>query len=321
MSGPSFHGISMFGANKKKTAPVSSSSFSSPQDPTIRKGFEAAKRAVEQDEKGHAGKAFPLYQEAVALLLDAVRQGKGDSEQIKRAANTYLTRAEELSQVLDRKKQEAEEAAASKRRSGSLFASRRASAPPAAAGVGAAAHRPSQPDDYDYTGGRAARGRGGAAGAGTAGGRGVVGRGGATTAATVGGKAANGGGRGGGRANEQEIIVMEEMLDRSPGVTWDQIAGLEEAKRTLQEAVVLPNLRPDLFKGLRAPPRGVLLFGYVKGRKEGTEGGRVLLGVGLVRKSCAYEQILSFNLFYLLYIYFFPLQHTHTVLPVRARPS
>jgi spastin len=198
----------------------------------------------------------------VALLLDAVRQGKGDGAQMKRAANSYLTRAEELSQVLDRNKQEADEAAKSSkggsRAGSSLFAPRRASAPPAAAGVGAAARRPSKPDDYDYTGGRAARGRGGAAaGAGTVGGRGVVGRGGAT------GKAANGGGggRGGGPANELETIVMEEMLDKSPGVTWDQIAGLEEAKRTLQEAVVLPNLRPDLFKGLRAPPRGVLLFG------------------------------------------------------------
>ncbi|CAN0233424.1 unnamed protein product [Pylaiella littoralis] len=52
-----------------------------------------------------------------------------------------------------------------------------------------------------------------------------------------------------------------DMLDSSPGVTWDSIAGLEYAKQTLQETVILPNLRPDLFTGLRAPARGVLLYG------------------------------------------------------------
>ncbi|KAG5177286.1 P-loop containing nucleoside triphosphate hydrolase protein [Tribonema minus] len=59
----------------------------------------------------------------------------------------------------------------------------------------------------------------------------------------------------------RQAIIMEELLDRSPGVVWDDIAGLAEAKQTLQEAVILPNLRPDLFTGLRAPPRGVLLYG------------------------------------------------------------
>lgn len=51
------------------------------------------------------------------------------------------------------------------------------------------------------------------------------------------------------------------MLNHSPGVHWTDIAGLEVAKQILQEAVILPTLRPDLFTGLRAPPRGVLLFG------------------------------------------------------------
>lgn len=55
--------------------------------------------------------------------------------------------------------------------------------------------------------------------------------------------------------------ILSEMLDKSSGVTWDDISGLAEAKRTLQEAVVLPHLRPDLYRGLRAPAKGVLLYG------------------------------------------------------------
>eukprot|EP01032_Pedospumella_encystans_P035454 gene35454-40102_t len=63
------------------------------------------------------------------------------------------------------------------------------------------------------------------------------------------------------KRNEYEAQILEGMLDKSPNVRWDDIAGLAYAKQTLQEAVILPNLRPDLFTGLRSPPKGVLLFG------------------------------------------------------------
>ncbi|CAH0488869.1 unnamed protein product [Peronospora farinosa] len=60
---------------------------------------------------------------------------------------------------------------------------------------------------------------------------------------------------------EHAHTILNEVLDHSPGVHWTDIAGLGVAKQILQEAVILPTLRPDLFTGLRAPPRGVLLFG------------------------------------------------------------
>ncbi|KAG3117965.1 Spastin [Phytophthora idaei] len=60
---------------------------------------------------------------------------------------------------------------------------------------------------------------------------------------------------------EHAHTILDEVLDHSPGVHWTDIAGLDVAKQILQEAVILPTLRPDLFTGLRAPPRGVLLFG------------------------------------------------------------
>ena len=46
-----------------------------------------------------------------------------------------------------------------------------------------------------------------------------------------------------------ENQIQEDMLDYSPGVKWNDISGLSYAKQTLQEAVILPNLRPDLFTG------------------------------------------------------------------------
>ena len=41
----------------------------------------------------------------------------------------------------------------------------------------------------------------------------------------------------------------------------NKIAGLEFPKKCIKEAVVWPMLRPDIFTGLRGPPKGFLLFG------------------------------------------------------------
>ncbi|XP_069814622.1 fidgetin-like protein 1 isoform X2 [Dendropsophus ebraccatus] len=56
-------------------------------------------------------------------------------------------------------------------------------------------------------------------------------------------------------------LIMSEIMDHGPPLTWDDIAGLEFAKTTIKEIVVWPMLRPDIFTGLRGPPKGILLFG------------------------------------------------------------
>ncbi|GAB2293583.1 Katanin p60 ATPase-containing subunit A1 [Dionaea muscipula] len=56
-------------------------------------------------------------------------------------------------------------------------------------------------------------------------------------------------------------MLERDVLDSSPGVRWDDVAGLTEAKRLLEEAVVLPLWMPEFFQGIRRPWKGVLMFG------------------------------------------------------------
>ncbi|XP_014208920.1 fidgetin-like protein 1 [Copidosoma floridanum] len=56
-------------------------------------------------------------------------------------------------------------------------------------------------------------------------------------------------------------LIRNEIMDCGNPTTWDDIAGLENAKRIIKEIVVFPMLRPDIFTGLRRPPKGILLFG------------------------------------------------------------
>lgn len=72
-------------------------------------------------------------------------------------------------------------------------------------------------------------------------------------------------------------MILNQVLMESPSVSWNDVGmnqshyevfhntnalvGLDSAKKALMEIVVYPALRPELFMGLRAPARGVLLFG------------------------------------------------------------
>ena len=55
--------------------------------------------------------------------------------------------------------------------------------------------------------------------------------------------------------------IFNDIVIKGDEVHWDDIAGLDGAKKALKEAVVYPFLRPELFMGLREPARGMLLFG------------------------------------------------------------
>ena len=56
-------------------------------------------------------------------------------------------------------------------------------------------------------------------------------------------------------------VITRDIYQHNPGVYWDDIVELDTAKRLLNEAVVMPTKYPELFTGLLAPWKGVLLFG------------------------------------------------------------
>eukprot|EP00929_Paragymnodinium_shiwhaense_P086779 TRINITY_DN47213_c0_g1_i1.p1 TRINITY_DN47213_c0_g1~~TRINITY_DN47213_c0_g1_i1.p1 ORF type:complete len:626 (-),score=100.52 TRINITY_DN47213_c0_g1_i1:357-2126(-) len=66
-----------------------------------------------------------------------------------------------------------------------------------------------------------------------------------------------------GKGPDADLVQMLERdcVERCPAVSWDVIAGLEQAKALLEEAVVLPLIMPDYFQGIRRPWKGVLMFG------------------------------------------------------------
>lgn len=56
-------------------------------------------------------------------------------------------------------------------------------------------------------------------------------------------------------------MLERDVLDKNPRVQFDDIADLLETKKLLQEAVLLPLLMPEYFKGIRRPWKGICMFG------------------------------------------------------------
>lgn len=51
-----------------------------------------------------------------------------------------------------------------------------------------------------------------------------------------------------GQDGDLAAMLERDVLENSPGVRWEHIAGLTEAKRLLEEAVVLPLWMPEYFQ-------------------------------------------------------------------------
>jgi len=50
-------------------------------------------------------------------------------------------------------------------------------------------------------------------------------------------------------------------VTEKPNVKWDDVAGLDQAKDSLKEAVILPAKFPQFFVGNIKPWKGILLYG------------------------------------------------------------
>ncbi|XP_064653294.1 katanin p60 ATPase-containing subunit A-like 2 isoform X2 [Lineus longissimus] len=56
-------------------------------------------------------------------------------------------------------------------------------------------------------------------------------------------------------------VISRDIYSEDPNVRWEDIIGLDNAKRLVKEAVVYPIKYPQLFKGILSPWKGLLLYG------------------------------------------------------------
>ena len=57
------------------------------------------------------------------------------------------------------------------------------------------------------------------------------------------------------------IKLLESILTKKLGMSFDDIAGCDYAKEIIKETFILPNVLPHLFKGNARPWQSILIYG------------------------------------------------------------
>lgn len=158
----------------------------------LNKGIDLIQKAIESDTATRYEEAYKLYYNGLDYLMLAIKYEKNaKSKELLRAKFTeYLTRAEQLKEVLDKQTQQSQG-------EGNGVRSRKADG--------------SKDDDDD--------------------------------------------------TKKLRGALSSSILSEKPNIKWEDVAGLESAKDSLKEAVILPVKFPHLFTGNRKPLSGILLYG------------------------------------------------------------
>jgi len=55
--------------------------------------------------------------------------------------------------------------------------------------------------------------------------------------------------------------IQGTIIDTGVSTKFTDIIGMSDAKKAIYEAIILPIINPELFKGIRHPCKGILLYG------------------------------------------------------------
>lgn len=192
----------------------------------IPKAIDLVKLAVAADNEEDYERALSLYKQSLEYFMTGLKYEKNDTSKksIRDRMKEYMNRAEQISEILEQSKQQA---AAATSKSNTKKSSKSKSNNSSSSSSSSSSNNGNH------------------------------------------GGAANNQNNDDNEDSEEETDPETEKMQKAlahcivsnSNVKWSDVAGLEGAKTTIRDAVILPTKFPQLFTGKRTPWRGILLYG------------------------------------------------------------